>query len=178
MVVATDCQTGESVYYEKKELGTDFLTVLQASCSLPFVARPVNYKGHILMDGGVSDSIPIRKSLDDGNTKNVIILTRPREYRKSRPRFAGLVRRWYPNYPGLCDAFLSRYQRYNDTLDFIHQLEDKGEVFVIRPQANLAVGRLSRNKDKLYAAYDQGYEDAAEQYQDLRTYLDSEQTNE
>ena len=174
VVVVTDCQSGKSLYYEKNDLGPDFLTVLQASCSLPFVSKAVEYKGLALMDGGISDSIPIRRSLEDGNGKNVVILTRPSAYRKSRSRFAGLIRHWYPNYPGLSEAFMTRYLRYNETLDFIDQLEGEKQAFVIRPKMNLAVGRVSRNKNKLYAAYDQGYDDAADQYQDLMAYLDCE----
>lgn len=74
ITVVTDCETGEALYYEKKELGEDYLKVLQASNSLPFVAKPVHYKGRILMDGGLSDSVPIRKSVDDGNEKTSLFL--------------------------------------------------------------------------------------------------------
>jgi predicted patatin/cPLA2 family phospholipase len=69
ITVVTDCETGEALYYKKKELGEDFLKILQASNSLPFVAKPVHYNGLILMDGGLSDAIPIKKSINDGNEK-------------------------------------------------------------------------------------------------------------
>ena len=171
ITVVTDCETGEALYFEKKELGENYLKILQASNSLPFVAKPVNYKGRILMDGGLAESIPIQKSIDDGNTKHVLVLTRPKGYRKKRPRFIRFASLIYPRYKGLCRALATRYVRYNETMDFIDQLEQHGNVFVIRPQSALTVGRAERNKGKLYAAYDQGYNDASACYKGLLSYL-------
>jgi predicted patatin/cPLA2 family phospholipase len=173
ITVVTDCETGETLYYEKKELGEDYLKVLQASNSLPFVAKPVHYKGRILMDGGLSDAVPIRKSIDDGNPKHVLILTRPKGYRKKRPRFIRFASMRYSRYEGLCEALASRHARYNETMDFIDQLEHLSKVFVIRPRLALNAGRAERNKSKLYAAYDQGYSDASSCYARLRSYLNS-----
>lgn len=169
--VVTDCETGEALYYEKNELGEDYLKVLQASNSLPFVAKPVHYNGLILMDGGLSDAVPIKKSIDDGNEKNVLILTRPKGYRKKRPRFVRFASLRYPRYKGLINALARRHTTYNETMDFIDQLEHQGGVFVIRPRLALNVGRAERNKDKLYAAYDQGYSDASEWYTGLLSFL-------
>jgi predicted patatin/cPLA2 family phospholipase len=173
LTVVTDCETGETLYYDKKELGEDYLKILQASNSLPFVAKPVHYEGRTLMDGGLTDAVPIRKSIDDGNTRNVLILTRPKGYRKKQPRFIRFAAMRYSRYKGLCEALASRHTRYNETMDFIDQLEQRGEVLVIRPRLALNVGRAERNKDKLYAAYDQGYSDAATCYVGLCSYLNS-----
>jgi predicted patatin/cPLA2 family phospholipase len=173
LTVVTDCETGETLYYDKKELGEDYLKILQASNSLPFVAKPVHYEGRILMDGGLTDAVPIRKSMDDGNTRNVLILTRPKGYRKKQPRFIRFAAMRYSRYKGLCEALASRHTRYNETMDFIDQLEQRDEVLVVRPRLALNVGRAERNKDKLYAAYDKGYSDAFSCYKELRSYLNS-----
>jgi predicted patatin/cPLA2 family phospholipase len=169
--VVTDCETGKPLYFEKNELREDYLSIFRASASLPFISKPVQYNGHILMDGGISDSIPIRKSISDGNQKHVLILTQPKGYRKKRFPFMRLVQMHYPQFPGLCEALANRYIRYNETMDFIDTLEQQGEVFVIRPLSPLPVGRIERNKSKLYTAYDQGYRDAAESYEGLCRYL-------
>ena len=169
--VVTDCETGEPLYFEKSELGEDYLSILQASACLPFISKPVRYNGQILMDGGLSDSIPIRKSISDGNRKNVLILTQPKGYRKKRFKFNRIARMRYPRFPGLCEVLAHRYIRYNETMDFIDTLEQQDEVFVIRPRSALPVGRIERNKSKLYTAYDQGYRDASESYEGLCRYL-------
>lgn len=172
VTVVTDCRTGEALYYEKDGLGSDYMTVLQASSSLPFVAQPVRYKGRILMDGGLADSVPIRKSLDEGNTRNVVVLTRPKGYRKKRSPLAETITRLrYRRFPGLCENMATRYSRYNETMDFIDDLEARNEVFVIRPRGAIEAGRIERNRHRLYKAYDQGYEDALYYAEALASYL-------
>jgi len=169
----TDCETGSPLYFEKNELGKDYMTILQASSSLPFASKPVHYKGRTLLDGGMSDSIPIQKSMTDGNTRNILVLTRPKGYRKKRPAMRCLFPVRYPRYRGLCNALATRYIRYNKTMDFIDQMEQNGDVFVIRPPSALEVGRVERNQAKLYGTYDQGYSDAAGSFPELCTYLKS-----
>jgi len=171
LTTVTDCKTGEAVYYEKGELGADYMKILQASSSLPYVAKPVHYKGRVLMDGGLSDSIPIQKSIHDGNRKNVLVLTRPKGYRKKRSRFLVLARLRYPRYRGLYRSLRNRHLRYNATMEYIDRLEEEDRVFVIRPRFPLDAGRIERNKDKLYAVYDQGYADGRASYKTLCSYL-------
>lgn len=55
---------------------------LQASCSIPMFANIVEVDGYKLVDGGVSDSIPIEYALKQGCNKNIVVLTRDRTYRK------------------------------------------------------------------------------------------------
>lgn len=66
LVGTTDCETGQSVYFEKEGTNDDALNLLQASSSLPFIAPAVNYRGKQLLDGGISDPIPVRKAQEDG----------------------------------------------------------------------------------------------------------------
>ena len=170
-MVVTDCITGEAVYYEKHELGEDYLTILRASSSLPFISKPVKYKGRVLMDGGMSDSIPIQKSMAEGNKKNVIVLTQPKGYRKKPESLAKLASLRYPHFKGLRASLENRHVNYNETMDFIDALESKEEVFVIRPESALSAGRVERNKAVLYADYDRGYADAQTIYNRLLKYL-------
>lgn len=172
VTVVSDCRTGEALYYEKDGLGLDYMTVLQASSSLPFVAHPVRYDGRALMDGGLADSVPIRKSIDDGNTRHVLVLTRPRGYRKKRSPLAEKITRLrYGRFPGLCKNVATRFIRYNETMDVIEEMEERNQVFVIRPRRPVAAGRIERNQQKLYGAYDQGYEDALYHADALTSYL-------
>ncbi|MGD8563300.1 MAG: patatin family protein [Desulfarculaceae bacterium] len=171
ITTVTDCATGQALYFEKNDMGRDGYRILQASCSLPFIAHPVEYQGKVLMDGGIADPVPIRKSISDGNLRHVLILTQPRGYRKSPNFWARLARRRYPHLPGLCEALDQRPAKYNATMDLIDSLEDKGEVFVIRPQAPLGVKRAERNQSKLYLAYDRGYEDGARAFEAMCNYL-------
>ena len=171
ITVVTDCITGKPLYFEKDDLREQYLSVLRASACLPFISKPVRFNGLTLMDGGISDSVPIRKSISDGNARHVLILTRPKGYRK-KPSWTGQIARIrYPRFPALSEALSHRHIGYNETMDLIDEMEQSGEAFVIRPRADLSVGRIERNKSKLYAAYDQGYQDAAQSCDELCRYL-------
>ncbi|MGG0736466.1 patatin-like phospholipase family protein [Niallia taxi] len=156
----TDIQTGESVFFGKQDYKEELLKALEASSSLPFLAPIVDFKGKKLMDGGIADPIPLKKAVEDGFTKNVVILTRNYGYRKSKSRFSFFVKRKYPQFAGLQQAMQARYKYYNETLEYIEQEERNGNILVIRPQEKLIVGRMERNPQKLENLYMQGYRDA------------------
>ncbi|MGG4489786.1 patatin-like phospholipase family protein [Metabacillus idriensis] len=168
LVGTTDCKTGEPVYYNKNDIGKDILTILRASSSLPFIAPMIDYEGRKLLDGGIVDSIPIRKSQSDGNVRNVVILTRNAGYRKKKSTMEWMVRRSFRTYPLLADAMLNRYEQYNQTLDYIEEQEKLGNVFVIRPSKKLEVDRIERNPVKLERLYEQGLLDAEACFEALR----------
>ena len=171
IIVTTDCMTGRAVYHEKDELGPDYLRILRASSSLPFISRPVEFRGGMLMDGGLADPVPVRRAIADGWEKRVVVLTRPRGYRKKPSWMPAFLLRRYRKYPGVIDSLVSRHRNYNETMDFIDELEAEGKVFVIRPTAALDAERVEKNKDKLYLAYDQGYAAASSLYPELLAYL-------
>lgn len=160
VVGTTDCHTGEPVYFKKQDYERELLTVLRASSSLPFVAPEVRYKGRTLLDGGISDPIPIKKAQADGFRKNIVILTRNEGYVKKPSKFHFFVDRKYPDYMGLQTALRKRYIVYNETIAYLENEEKNGNLFIIRPTEPLKVGRMERNPHKLEALYRQGYEDA------------------
>jgi predicted patatin/cPLA2 family phospholipase len=170
VIGATDCHTGEPVYFKKEDYGKDMLKILKASSSLPFIAPEVNFQSRILLDGGISDPIPIKKAQQDGFKKNIVILTRNRGYFKKPSKFEFLVRRKYPDYTGLQKALSARYQIYNETLRYLEQEEKKGTVLVVQPQEPLAVGRMERDPRKLEKLYLNGYEDARRSFEKIKQF--------
>jgi predicted patatin/cPLA2 family phospholipase len=160
VVGTTDCLTGEPVYFKKNDYGNDLLTVLRASSSLPFIAPEVRFKDKILLDGGISDPIPIKKAQQDGLAKNIVILTRNEGYLKKPSKFHFLVDRKYPEYKGLQQSLRNRYQIYNETVEYLEKEEQEGNVLILRPTKPLKVGRMERKPQRLEELYNQGYEDA------------------
>lgn len=167
----TDCQSGLPVYFEKNESPEDILTIIRASSSVPFMANPVAYRGLQLMDGGVSDPIPIRKALADGVEKPVIVLTKTKGYRKKPFRYSRTSRYFYKEYIGLIHTLEMHWQRYNELLAEIEEWENEGKVFIIRPSAEPKVSNAERNPDKLEQLYHQGYADAQQAYESLENWL-------
>ncbi|MFV0401765.1 MAG: patatin family protein [Oscillospiraceae bacterium] len=168
--VLTDCETGEAVYYPVREMREDGMTAIRASSSLPFLSRMVEIGGRLYLDGGIADSIPVKKAKADGLPRGVVILTRHREYRKGGASMKELTKLFYRKYPALAEAILSRGERYNATLDYIEEAEAAGELFVIRPKEPVTIGRLEKDPDKLMALYRQGIQDGEAQMEALKAF--------
>jgi predicted patatin/cPLA2 family phospholipase len=166
-VGTTDCITGETVYYNKHQHGQDMLTILRASSSLPFAAPIVQFDQRPLLDGGISDPIPIKRAEEVGFDKNVVILTRNKGYQKKPSKQSWISSKLYNDYPGLLQSMDKRAASYNETLQYIFEQEKKGKVFVIQPSAPLKVGRVERNQHRLTQLFNEGYEDGKRLYTSL-----------
>ncbi len=156
VMVTSNCLTGEAVYFEEKKNKERLLDICKATCSLP-VFCPVAYVDGIpMVDGGVCDALPIRKSIADGNLNNVIVLTRNKGYRKTvkHRSLPGFI---YRKYPELRRQLTLRHERYNETIEYIEQLEAQGKALVIRPMEKIVVDRMERDVQKLTDFYNQGY---------------------
>ena len=151
-----NCITGESEYPEIKDMFED-VDWIAASASLPLFAKMVDKNGYKYMDGGLSDSIPVRHAQEMGCDKVIVVLTRERGYRKKASKSIPLVKAKYKDYPKLIEALQKRHTVYNETLDYIDEEEKKGSVFVIAPIKDLGVGRLEKDRNKLKNAYLEGY---------------------
>jgi len=163
---AMDCVTGKTVWFEKSEI-TDKFTVTRASCSVPLISKIVNYKGLELLDGGISDPIPIEKSIEDGNNFHVIVLTQNQGYSKSAFRFGRLLKLFYRKFPHLVQAILRRHEIYNRQLALCEKLEREGKALIIRPINPLSIGRASADTKKLLELYDEGHMEGAQAIQML-----------
>jgi len=170
VVCTTDCVSGKPMYFYKDN-SEDFFEAVKASMSLPFISHIVEFRNHYLLDGGITDAIPIKKSIEDGNTKNVIVLTRHKGYRKRPSKSHKFAQRFYADYPNLVEALDKRHIMYNETLDYIEQLENEGKAFVIRPSTPVKVKRIEKNPKKLAALYEQGYQDIQNLYGSLMEWL-------
>ena len=167
--VATNVMTGEPECIRVDNV-MEQLEVLRASAALPFVSKMVELNGRRYLDGGVSDSIPVRECLERGYDRVVVILTQPADYRK-QPMNPALIRLCYARYPKLREALLRRHDVYNAQCEEVARLEAEGRVFVIRPESALGIGRLERDPARLQAVYDRGTADGLRTLPVLRAYL-------
>jgi len=156
VTVCTDCETGRAVYYEKE--GEDHMTVLRASASMPFLSPMVTYKGRLLFDGALADSLPWTRALTEGYRKNVVVLTRPAGYRKKAPN-PWPARFVYRTFPKVVEALNHRWHQYNTSLATIEAAEKTGEALVLRPSEDLKIGRTERSVSKLNSLYELGRTD-------------------
>lgn len=170
-VVATNCETGKAEYFHLKNMREE-VDMLQASSSLPLLAEIVRIDGKGYLDGGVSDSIPLQRSIADGNFKNIIVLTQDASYRKEPMKIIPILNLVYRKYPNFVQQLATRHLRYNQTLDLLAKEESADRAFVLRPKKPVKIGRIETNKAKLAALYDDGYRETMERMNDLIAFLE------
>jgi len=159
-MVTTSCHTGRACYYDEKHDPQRIIDIVKASSSLPFVT-PISYvDSEPMLDGGIADSIPVRRAFDQGCDRLCVVLTRNEGYRKKDKRSC-IPPLFYRRYPALRRALESRNQRYNQDMMLVEELEREGKIVVIRPEKPITVGRMERDVQKLLDLYNEGYACAA-----------------
>jgi predicted patatin/cPLA2 family phospholipase len=128
-------------------------------------------EGHKLLDGGVSDSIPLEWAEHNGYERNVVILTQPLGYRKTHTRLMPLMRIGLRRYPRMIEAMDSRYLMYNRQLDYVGQAEREGRCLVIRPDAKLPIGHVCHNPEQMEHVYQIGREMGERKMNEIKRYL-------
>lgn len=168
----TNLRTGKAEYLPMREMHRDIIHV-RASASLPLVARIVTINGEPYLDGGMADSVPIRHAIEDGNEKNVVVLTKETGYVRKPTASAQLemIKLRYARYPHLYKLMADRHNAYNETLHFLDKEVEEGRAFVLRPKEANDIGRIEKDRVKLEKLYELGYEDAKENYKALLEFL-------
>lgn len=172
-IVTTNCETGKAEYMTEQSDPDRLMKLCRASSSMPLLSPIVNIDGVPYLDGGLADSVPIRRALQSGNEKIVLVLTRNPGYRK-KPISKGTVklyRRVYKKYPNLVHAAIYRNHVYNKTMELVERLEEEEKIFVIRPLVP-TVSRLERDETALTAFYQHGYNLMKRQREALQRYLE------
>jgi predicted patatin/cPLA2 family phospholipase len=171
IVGTTDCETGKPAYFNKLEHGKNILRIIRASSSIPLISPSVEYNGQFLLDGGIIDPIPIKKSKDDGNVKNVIIMTKAQDYKKRLGKLSSSIKYLFKKYPKIGELIQEHHEIYNNALSFIELESKNNKTFVIQPSINIPVSRIERNPKRLIDLYELGYNDAKRQYDDLLQFI-------
>ena len=166
LVGVTNAKTGKTEYLDGKNLD-DKATMLRATCALPIFFPVIKLNGNEYYDGGICDPIPIKKAIEDGNDKHLIILTQPKGYKKELSKKNVLVAKLLNNkYPNLKDALLNRHDSYNETVRFCEELEKQGKALILRPEFSLE--SFEKDVDKLKANYNHGYDLATKRINDIK----------
>ena len=170
-VVCTDSKTGLPVYHRCDTADDECFEWIRASASMPLVSKPVVLEGKPLLDGGIADSIPLRFMLKNGCKRNVVVLTQPRDYVKSKPSLLPVMKLSLRRYPNLITAMERRHEDYNRSRKLVFSEEKAGGAFVICPREPLPIGRVEHDPDKMRTVYQLGREAAEEKIDDLRRFV-------
>jgi predicted patatin/cPLA2 family phospholipase len=170
-IVITSLKTGNPVYLSKKdqkEIGVG--KSLIASSSIPLLSQPLDINGELFLDGGVADSIPVKYALAKYQ-KAVVVLTRPRGYRKEENGNYAIFKFAFRKYPIFLEVLLKRNVEYNKTLDFCDWMEKEGRLFILAPSQEYLIGRTEKNYEKRLGLYNHGYSIVSQQLERFQQFL-------
>ena len=170
-VVCTDVEIGKPEYHKYEGRTDHGFDWIRASASMPLVSQMVEIDGKKYLDGGISDSVPVRFFESIGYNKNVVVLTQPAGYVKEKNPLLPIMKVKYRHYPKLLEAIESRDIIYNATLRYIAEKEKKGELLVIRPECSLDVKKVEKDPEKLKAVYVCGRLAASEKLAEIKKFL-------
>lgn len=169
--VSTDVATGAPVYYKMERVTRQSLEWLRASASMPGVTRPVKVDdGRYMLDGGISDSIPLKFAQEAGFERNVVVLTQPRNYVKA-PAPKHFIRLFLKRYPAIMHAMEHRHEMYNRQLEYLKEQVERGNTYVIAPSEPLPIGRVSSNRKQMRHVYQLGREAAMTYRDEVKNFL-------
>lgn len=160
--VCTDIVNGKPVYHQIKDARGKGMQWMRASSSMPVFGKPVCIDGHVYLDGGITDSIPLEFMQRQGYQKNIVVLTQPLGFRKKKAHVKLPLKIMLHNYPKVADLMSVRHIMYNKELDFVIGQEAAGKTLVISPDTKLDIGRLDLNETKMKSIYLAGVAKAKE----------------
>ena len=167
--VVTNLNTGKADYLSVPRRDKES-TVLQASCAMPLLFPVYEINGQPYLDGGIGDAIPWRRGLEKCD-RVIVVLTRPRHYRRKPDHMMKLIRKRYRDYPAFVEAMENRAEVYNRDREALFQAEREGKVLVIAPESTLGVARTERDTEKLRLLWAAGYQGAIDRLEEIRDYL-------
>lgn len=170
-LVVTDIESGKPVYFKMNDGEFAELEWMRASASMPLVSKPVCIDGHKYLDGGISDSIPLRHFEEIGFDKNVVILTQPKDYKKKKSSIQFLMKPLLAKYPELYKAMKNRPAAYNEQTAYVFEQEKNGSAFVIYPETSLGISRTEDDVNELKRVYEMGRKTAESKLEAVKTFI-------
>ena len=171
-VGVTNVETGQCEYLDGKQLDKK-CTMLKATCAIPFAFPVISLNGKKYYDGGICDPIPVKKAMEDGHQKLLIVLTRPKGYQKTLSKANVVASRLLKKkYPQLVQPLLTRHLLYNETLAYCEQLEQQGQAIILRPSEELQIDSFEKDLQKIDRIYQYGYQLALEHMEEIKKLLE------
>lgn len=170
-VAATNAVTGEAEYFGKEDMKQDDYRPIMASSAIPAACLPVEINGVPYYDGGISDAIPVRRALEKGCDRIVVILSKQRDYVRKPQGMRFLYSTLCRKYPKIIEDIDRRHITYRENLQEVFDLEKEGKAFVFAPSEHVKVGTYSMDEKTERILYDLGMKDFAEQQEELKDFL-------
>lgn len=169
--VASDVEKGIPVYKNLMKGNEADMQFIRASASLPIVSRVVPYGSRKLLDGGITDSIPLKFMEKRGYERNVVVLTQPEDYVKEPTNLLPLAKATLREYPKMIQCMAERHIMYNKQTAYVKKRVEEGAVFAIYPKEPLNISNMETSGSELMRVYCLGRKAAEETWDDLMAFF-------
>ncbi|MGH7437014.1 MAG: patatin-like phospholipase family protein [Polyangiaceae bacterium] len=157
VIVATSARTGEPVYLPPRT--GDLFDALKGSCALPGLYRgQVSVGGEPLIDGGVSDPIPIEEAYRRGARRIVVVRSRPAAFVKTNGWSSRLSAKLARGTPAVTRALLGTAERYQRAVAMATSPPPGCKVLHVAPVRPMRTARTTRDREALEHDYQHGRE--------------------
>jgi predicted patatin/cPLA2 family phospholipase len=160
VIVGTVAETAETKFFTKADMKRNAYYPIAASSCMPMVCKPYQVDGVLYYDGGVADPIPYEKAFSDGCDKLICIVTRPRNFRKTKMKGMYITKALMRKYPAMVDALENRHILWNAQFEAVQKLEAEGKCLLLCPDDSCGVTSLTKDKESFGKLYSKGYVDA------------------
>ena len=165
----TNLETGKPEYKLIKDSKKE-MEYLRASGSMPLLSRIVKINNKKYLDGGISDSIPVKKAQELGYDKIIVVETQPKDYIKKKYKMLPF-KIVYRKYKKFLETVNNRHIKYNNTTKYIIDEEKEGKIIVIRPSKKIKIGKIEKDKKIIKKQYNLGYYDTINNISRIKEYL-------
>lgn len=175
-VVATDSSSLEPVYLVAGP--STALRYLKASSAVPFLYRSgVAVNGHMLVDGGVADPLPIQHAYEQGARRIVLVCNEPFPVSQNRGFKWRHLLSYTRRMPIKSPRLVAMWERYDEAMQavnsFINNPPDDLQLHVIAPSVPMKCKVFSNQPEQLAAVYDQGFADGIQAVNQLKSWSDT-----
>lgn len=170
-MVCTDIVSGTPVYHKMNKFTHHEVEWMRASASMPVVSRPVMVDDKVLLDGGMTDSIPLKAFQKMGFERNVVILTQPKDYYKKPLKINWLIKLFTRKYPMVGECMKRRHEMYNEELRYLECQEAAGNTLLVYPNEALHIGRTELNEKKMKEIHAMGYKEACDKMKLIKDFV-------
>jgi len=175
IVVATSARSGEPLYLRPGR--DDIFDALKGSCALPGLYRGgVSVAGEPLIDGGVSDPIPVEEAYRRGARRILVIRSRPAGYVKTDGWSSRLSAAFLRKQPVVARAMRRTAERYQRAVALLHAPPGDCRIVHVAPVLPMSTGRTTQDARALERDYAHGREmaeDAIDRWRAIGKHLDS-----
>lgn len=171
-IVATNAITGKPEYFNKEQLIRDNYVHIKASSAIPAVCKPVFIDGVPYYDGGISDSIPVKRAFDMGCDKVVCILSKSRTFIKTHEKNKLLYSVMCRRYPNTVKDLNGRHIMYRKCQDKMFAAEKAGKAMIFSLESDLKISTYKMDPVVNQKLYDLGHSDFYSRKDELLSFIE------